>query len=501
MNNDLGPQKAFIPLTVEKDQRFSQSLLWQLHSAFYQQSGVSAWSRGSVPHYITNTPCIAGAYARVVLNFLLGTPELDPTQPVYLLELGAGSGRFAYHFLQRFFKAVEDSNLANMRIVYLLTDMAETNVQYWRQHPRFQPYLQSGKLELACFDPLRQNEIHLECSGETLAAGMFANPLIVLGNYFFDSLPVDIFSIHNGLFCEERVNLTSRDPQYTATDPAIVPSLEISFRTRLTAPEYYPDPTYNRLLQAYLPALDGACFSFPVTGLTCLRSLLKLSDGRMLFLAADKGDYQLEDLHSLLAPEISLHGSSISLKVNFHALAGYIQQQGGQALFSRHREEGLVFAGFMAGAAPACVRETRRAFREAIEEGGPDDFFLLKKAFEPYYDSVTPEQLLALLQISGDDAQIFRGMYPRLLSLAGSADLHQQERLYIAACRVWKMFYPIGEPFDIQLALAKLFIALARYSEALDCLRSSREFYGQSAETDALIDQCRQYIWEEVDQV
>lgn len=496
MTSDFSTNRVSDFRVIEKDQRLSQSILWKLESAFYQKTGITAWNHGYIPHYITNNPNIAAAYARIVEGYLLDQAQVDHDQPIYILELGAGPGRFAYQFLQRFLPAVQNSHLRDIRFIYLITDQAESNVNFWKSHPRFKPYLESGQLDMACFNPLQDREIHLVCSGKKLSAADITNPLIVLANYFLDSLPSDLFSIHEGLLCEELLTLTGKDPQLAPTDPSIVPSLEACFHPRFSSTPYYHDLDFDQVLQSYIPLLNESYLLFPIGALHCLRFLQQLSNGQMLFLTADKGEYQLEALRSPSEPEISRHGSGISMMVNFHALNGFLQQQGGQVAQSKHREEGLVFSAFMTGETPTNALETSWAFRESIEEDSPDDFFMLKKAFEPHYASSTLEQLLAFLNLSGDDPQIFRDMYPFLLELAKTADVRQQEELYDATCRVWKMFYPIGEPINLQIPLAKMFIFLSHSAEALECLRSSQFFYGPNDEVNLLIEQISQYASE-----
>ncbi|MEA4909370.1 MAG: SAM-dependent methyltransferase [Anaerolineaceae bacterium] len=481
---------------IEKDQRLSASILWQLQAAFYQQSGITAWNQGAVPYYITNNPYIAAAYARVIQGFLRDHPNLDPQHPVYILELGAGPGQFAYYFLHHLRTILEGTRLAGLRFVYLLTDLAESNVNFWKQHPLYQAHLQAGRLDMARFDPLTDDQIHLVYSGQVLSAVDLVNPLIVLANYFLDSLPADLFSVHQGMLCEEQVTLTSTAPALDPNDPAIMSSLEVDFRPRLTSPQYYHRPEYNRLLQSYLNSLEGSYVLFPTGALDSLERLLALSEGRMIFLTADKGEHRLEALRSPLQPEISVHGRGISMIVNFHALDTFLAARGGQAFHSKHRDEGLDITAYLVEDPPLDGAETRGTFHAAIEAASPDDFFVLKKAFEPHYASSTLDQLLAFLRLSGYDPQIFKSMAPYLLDQAPGADPRQQERLFEAAGEVCKLYYPIGEPFDLLLALARIYIALSAYPEALDCLRLSQVYRGPTRETDALIAQIQPLVWD-----
>src|SRR6185369_11831847 len=86
---------------LEENQRLSESLLWRLQRNYFERQGIEAWRSGAVPHHITSSPFIADAYAKVVMGFLRDW-KLDRRAPIYIVELGSGSGRFAYAFLKKF---------------------------------------------------------------------------------------------------------------------------------------------------------------------------------------------------------------------------------------------------------------------------------------------------------------------------------------------------------------------------------------------------------------
>jgi hypothetical protein len=76
---------------VEGARRLSESSLWRLQRRYYETAGPEAWSSATVPHYITSNPYIASAFADVILAF-----QRDVGEPITVVELGAGSGRFSY---------------------------------------------------------------------------------------------------------------------------------------------------------------------------------------------------------------------------------------------------------------------------------------------------------------------------------------------------------------------------------------------------------------------
>ena len=124
------------PVTLDEGKPLSKSILWKLQRNFFEGQGIEAWRQGTVPHYITSNPFIASAYAKVVFGFIRDcrvvkgdstndsfTP-LDPSQPIYILELGSGSGRFAYHFLKKFLGFYTRSVLKDTTFKYVMTDVS-----------------------------------------------------------------------------------------------------------------------------------------------------------------------------------------------------------------------------------------------------------------------------------------------------------------------------------------------------------------------------------------
>src|SRR5687767_11731598 len=100
---------------LEEGVRLSHSRLWRLQRAFFEQHGIEAWTQGTVPHYITCNTFIADAYAKVVRAYLGEAARSDDASPIHIVELGAGSGRFAWYFLKRFLPSPRP-------IVYVMTD-------------------------------------------------------------------------------------------------------------------------------------------------------------------------------------------------------------------------------------------------------------------------------------------------------------------------------------------------------------------------------------------
>ncbi|WP_437574853.1 hypothetical protein [Sorangium sp. So ce887] len=127
--------------------------------------GIDAWRATTVPHCVTNNPALAHAYAEVVLGSLrdgqAGSPALDRREPVTIVELGAGNGRFAYLFLKAFTAMHRRSAVRDVRFRYVMTDVTETNVRYWRAHAKLRPFVEQGVLDSALLDVEEGRELRL----------------------------------------------------------------------------------------------------------------------------------------------------------------------------------------------------------------------------------------------------------------------------------------------------------------------------------------------------
>ena len=143
---------------IAGDQRLSQSLLWQIQRHYFQNNGLKAWREDIVPHWISSNAVMSRAYGQIVLGYwrdwltAVNPHTIDQEQPFYIIELGAGSGRLAYHFLHHFLPLLAQSPLANLSFKYVMTDFVPEILDFWQSHERLRPWLEAGVLDLALFD-------------------------------------------------------------------------------------------------------------------------------------------------------------------------------------------------------------------------------------------------------------------------------------------------------------------------------------------------------------
>jgi hypothetical protein len=292
--------------------RLSTSTLWHKQRSAYCNWGPASWSQKGVPFQISSNSQLAKQYAGVALEFL-------KKESVCFLELGGGSGKFAYHFLRELVPRVEKLGLPQVR--YVLTDIAEKNVLFWQKHPLLIPYFESGVLEAAVYNPL-------------LSPPLLDNPFVI-ANYFFDSIEQDLFRVERGQLMEGRI---SEDGTYSyhPVDPH----------------NYYPEfPELNVLLEEYCGCLDLATFLIPIGAIQTLRNLTP-----SFVLAGDKGFSIIGELAALRDPELVTHGT-FSFPVNFHAIGEYVRKSGGSWMPPQKLRPVFSVHGF-------CLKKTTFSFHE-----------------------------------------------------------------------------------------------------------------------------------------
>jgi hypothetical protein len=478
---------------LEEGKRLSQSLLYTLQRRYFEAAGIEAWRTGTVPHYVTSNPVMANAYARLVLSFLADgerSGTLDIQAPVYLLELGAGSGRFAFSFLHHFQALYKQSGL-NVPLVYVMSDLPEVNIAFWRQHPALMPFVTKGQLDFAQLDLEHPAAVTLLESGRQLEPGQASNPLIVVASYVFDGLPTDRFEVDSGGDLWEGL-ATLRTPQATTDplDPALIQDIEVDFTFAPTLVPYYHD----RLLDGALVATQAAASSawwFPVGALQACEQLVLLGGGRLLLVAADRsGDATAR------SGAVARHGS-FSLDVNFDAVGAWFRQQGGEALRTGHQAAHLEVAAFTLGLSAANLSGLRAAFTERVARFGPDDYFAVKHAFDDRLDTLDLPTILALLRLADADPRLLGQCQPRLHALAAAADERQRRDLCNLAQEAWQLYYHLGEPTDFAFDLGVLLFELGFPVEACDMFRHSLTLYGPDPSTLFNLALCYEQIGDE----
>ncbi len=461
MQDDELPEDAAV-YPVEEPRLFSQSLIWDLQRRFYERHGIEAWGEGRIPFGISTSPHIAAAYARVVFGFLRDwAPALNGQEPVYIVELGAGSGRLGFNFLRAMAQFFDESVLKDVKFTYVLTDLVEKNVAFWEQHESLRPFVEQGRLDFARFDVANDRSLRLRASGKVLEPGAIANPVVLVANYLFDSIPQDLFSVEDGEIFAVTVGLTSLEEERDIADPELITRIQMEYDREKADPGFYGDEASRRILAFYREALDGTIVTFPQTALRCVDTFREMSGGQLLLLSGDKGDHRLEDYQGRDLPSLTLHDTGFSITFNYNALSRYFEDLGGEVLSTSFRATSLNILAFVLGA-PATT-ETRQAFHDFIDLNSPDDNYTGLISAEQNQD-ISLVELMAVVRMKRYDHHAFLLVWPQFSKkLQGMPEAAIPEIRQMVA-RVWANYFELGEKHNLPFHLGVLLAAIGDYA-------------------------------------
>ena len=454
-----------------------QSMVWRLQRTFYGDQGIEAWSRSNVPQGITTSPNIARAYARIVRGYFEDIQQsLDPSQPVYIIELGAGSGRFAYRFL----KALTHYQIP--KFVYVMTDAIPTVMDFWQNNPRLRPFVDAGVLDFAQFDLLDLAPLTLLNSKVTLQSGGVANPVVMVGNYIFDTIPQDAYTVKSRQLFANLVTISASAPELDLTAPDSRVRISITFGAAETPldPNTEADPLVRDLLNAYAERLDNTTVMVPRAAMACLRFFRDLGGGRAVCVIGDFGDTAEDELPEHGPPGFGA-GGGLWLSVNFHALGEYARALGGRARDPANRHIRLNVSAFLFGPNP--FAHTDQAFADTIDLHGPDDLAVLARSVAEAIPNLSFDVILALLRTTGWDTDYLMRSVPRLIEVLPGAEQRLRHEVPLGIQLAWDQYYPIGEQDDVPFGLGALLYTLERYAEALEFFEISFRDFGEDPRT------------------
>lgn len=394
---------------LQKQAPLSESEIYRMLQRFYVDKGLDAWGgietetaaaaienikqKDIVPQFATSNCVICNAYASTFFGCLWDCyvrDALDPYQPTYIIELGAGHGKFSILFLRQLSRLLSQARqtghpIGQSVLVLVFTDFTSDNFPFIESSVDIQPFLFPRQtsapaaavtpgvyIDFAVLDCCSAHPMQLQRSGSVIGDGpgqQCRNPVFVIANYIFDSLAMDSFKVgDNGQLLE---GLLTIEYGGNIEDIGTLTSLDLpdcrllwEFREALDGVNFYPgDPRLTSVLQEAVAYLSpGSCFTVPIGGIRCLDRLRQFSkSGTMMALVADKALNRLDMISGscLAGPTIAVHGS-LSLTVNMHAL-------------------GLVYSS----------KDMRNSFMHTPQRYSPIDVCFIRTNFETATNGVT----------------------------------------------------------------------------------------------------------------
>ena len=464
---------------IERQQPLPCSLLWDMQRRYFTTTGPAAWRDGAIPQYITSNPVIADAYARIVRGLVDDRIRLGTNDgPLTILELGSGSGQFAFQFLSSLARHRAESDGDPPRIRYVMTDLAPANLDFWRGNARLRRFFDAGLLDCALVDAGDSRTI-AAAIGDA-AGGVGAGPLVVIANYLLDGLPQDLFRVRDGEISRCLISLSVDANE--DLDAAIPDDLRLDI-------DYVPlaaiddEPSMLRsLLADYRDQLDDTHLLVPVAGLSCLDHLARAAPDGVVLLSADHGEHRIERLDRLGRPTFLRHGS-ISLPVNYHALIHHCERRGGIGLCPDQPHRLLDVVALLMTPQPIELVATQAAYRSAIGPFGPDDFFVTTHAIRRLLPEMACEEILSFLRLAHFDSHQLRVCLPRLTALAPTLSRPLAQEVRAATEAAWETHYPLGPACDLADEVARLLYALDDPAGALVFFERSQQLQGADTGT------------------
>lgn len=467
------------PVLLDPACRLSESLLWRVHEAYFESSGVGAWSSGDVPHAVTTGPVIALSYARLVEGFVADCAAgrlgaVDPREPLYVVELGAGSGRLGFQLLS----ALDPDAVAPFPVVYVLTDRVEANLEFWSRNGRFAGLLDAGRVDFARFEAGSADTLHLERSGIDLAPGAVVNPMVGIANYLFDVLPQDLFAVLGETLHEELVGVLADDAGIDTGSKDFFRRIRLSVHHARAAPGLYPPPLGDLLRLAAGRTGPGRRFLFPARAVSAFESLISLSSSRLLMIVGERPERPPSPVaEAATSPSklvragpflaMGIHGGSISLPVDMSTIADAAALHGGATLLPREPPTSLLVAAIVVGDHGEAAA-LRSAYVRAVDDLAPDIVHLaLGPALRDGGEHSSLRELLSALRLARFDPRSFARCSPALGKLMQEATDAVKDETVATLHRVFEHDYPLDENADLADEIGGLLMKAGRHRDAL----------------------------------
>lgn len=444
--------------------RLSQTKIWDALGAYYDMLGEQAWTSGIVPSYSTSNCYIANAYAEMILAIWLDKQAQNNTDPLTIIELGSGHGKFGFYLLRQLESIFASRGLDLNGISLVMTDYSEQNIQFLREQPQLAPYVEKGLVDFAIVNGGTDRSIRLITQGITYSSQNQIANNVVIANYFFDSLPIDVFRVTDGMLQQALVTISlTGDPPHILKPSGFFERLNLSWSHQPVASTLYQDSQLNEILLFYQHQPHNITFNLPFSSISTLQFLASMTAKNLFVLSADKGFNHIEEMIGR-GSSMACHGS-FSFMVNFHAIGKWFENRGGVARHSSQRTGSVRFSAFSLTNPLYDSTEFQFAFQKRMEEFNPMDFFALRKSTKDT-GALSREKIYAIIRLSCYDPHTFIKYADDIkasLSKPSSLIVFETEQMLE---RVFANHYQLGQN-ELLFKIGLIYRAIRNYSVAL----------------------------------
>jgi tetratricopeptide (TPR) repeat protein len=465
-------------VVIEQHKKFSESCLWRLQRNYFDKEGINAWVN-QVPFYITSNPFIANCYAQIVIRFIRDTIAKDPDKknyPFYILELGTGSGRFSYYVMKTLHELRVSLGMEDISICYVMSDFTKHNIKYYESHPALTPYVENGLVDFAVLDLESERPISLMKKNIRLNPETLTNPLIVFANYIFDTISHDAFTVHQDKLHELLLRVSTPENNMQDNTPLNMELLTIDYAMNEIKTAYYNDPHIDSILEEYKEALKNSSFLFPIGSIRAIKFLKKLANNKLFIIASDKGYSSLASLDNLGHPSLSFHGS-FSMMVNFHGIANYFKNSGGDYFLQTPRK-GIKTCVFSSDVQLAELPETFLAIQQFVEGVAPADYFTLHRRMSEAFSECNLETIAAHMNFTLWDPHMYLKLANHVTSLVEKGDADTVDFMASNMHKMAANYYFMPKSECILFEIAVFYHSIKNYEQALHYYQAAQPYVG-----------------------
>jgi predicted negative regulator of RcsB-dependent stress response len=340
-----------------------QSIHWRIHDAYFAKQGVGAFGRGLVPSLSTNNYALARQHAQLAAAHVAALEEaghLQPTDPIDVLEVGAGRGTFAALFLRALDEGTgERGRTLGRRVRYHYSDYSERMVRQAATGPELAESVAAGRVVPCIYDARQPSTLRSLDGTETRIRAVF-----VFANYLCCVLPTqplqkrggdgsraDQENDDDGTGWRELHARVSADVQpdakgqvpsadvllerylSKADEPDLMARLETEYAWRSPGENALPvRQPHAQTLANLVAGMDDATVRYPFGFLDMLEGMEALTRAGAITVVTDFGDPDGDALRGRHKAEPKWYGNTVNHRVNFAVFDAFAATRGWRVL-------------------------------------------------------------------------------------------------------------------------------------------------------------------------
>ena len=438
----------------------SESPIWNLSARVYRERGLEPWKSGMVPQRVTSNGYLAGLYAGIIEAF---ARDLDPhsvTTPPLILEVGGGSGLFAWLLLNRLLRHPSGPN--PIRFDYLLTDDDPQRVRAWLQVGRLRAFVETHPLHLGVLEIDGAAPSALRASDGT-RFDLTNRPVVLIANYVMDSIPADLFRIKKGRVLKEFVEVAVKR---RASEPFTMSQVTTRFEAREVMPPYTGHAGIDEVLESYRALSGEPCIPVSAPFISFVGPWLE-SPNPFLLLAGDLG-YTTAEFESV--PPL-VHEDYFACRANFHLLGRVFEQCGGSPVFPPNADRQFSISVFLKPTTRSGLERTREVSQAAVSQLSPHDAINIEEALGCHGGPLNFDMVSAWLRLARCDAHVASLCIPHLLRIVEAKERYQPTALRDLLIEAFRCELPAATGEDsLATPVAVVLLRAGMYSDAADFL-------------------------------